>query len=663
MSRKKLVLIAITCLLCFACGSKTDVDFSIVPVKGSNEEYQYIDIAQNGKIVINPQFGKARIFRDGLALVKTSGKDGKWGYIDKKGKYIIAPTYDYAQDFNDGVAWVQQEDQPPMLIDKKGKMLLQIDSLTAAYPFNSGIAGINVYSQGKNLTMFIDKKGKSVVTTIAGEEVVPLIKDEFYLFQDKETKKWGYRNKNGETVINPQFDGAIPFFDGIAVVTIGNKLGAINKKGDIIINPQYDSLFYDSDGLFKTKIGKKWGWVNKKGEIIINPQFDAVICYCEGELAPVQMGSKWAYIDKKGQIIINPQFKHALPFNGDYAKVISKVNKDEKIGFINKKGDFVVQPLYDLEWDNFLDIYVFGINFLDLIYINFPAYERLKEKRKEWAKKAKEEALKKFIAVGGNALTDSRDGKTYRIVKIGTQIWMAENLDYAAEGSKCYDNESANCEIYGHLYNWNTAKKSCPSGWHLPSKNEWEVLDKAVGGQEVAGKNLKANSGWNYDGNGTDEFDFSALPGGHGNSDGGFFYVGGTGNWWSATDGGASLAYLRGINSSSNVDGGYNYKSNLFSVRCVQNHISIQNTNSAIPGSYPQTSERLLTDSDLQNLSKKDLRIMRNEIFARHGYIFQSDDLKAYFKNQNWYTPKYDDVNSMLTDIEARNIQFIKRYE
>ncbi|MCL2101240.1 MAG: YARHG domain-containing protein [Fibromonadales bacterium] len=74
-------------------------------------------------------------------------------------------------------------------------------------------------------------------------------------------------------------------------------------------------------------------------------------------------------------------------------------------------------------------------------------------------------------------------------------------------------------------------------------------------------------------------------------------------------------------------------------------------------------SSRLLTAVDLQNLSKKDLRIMRNEIFARHGYIFQTNDMKTYFKSQDWYIPKYNDVNSMLTDIEIKNIELIKRYE
>jgi hypothetical protein len=82
-----------------------------------------------------------------------------------------------------------------------------------------------------------------------------------------------------------------------------------------------------------------------------------------------------------------------------------------------------------------------------------------------------------------------------------------------------------------------------------------------------------------------------------------------------------------------------------------------------IPGIYPEGSIRQLIFSDIKGLTSWDLKIMRNEIYARHGYIFKTDDMKNYFFQQNWYNPKYNNVEPMLTAIEKKNINFIKSYE
>lgn len=84
---------------------------------------------------------------------------------------------------------------------------------------------------------------------------------------------------------------------------------------------------------------------------------------------------------------------------------------------------------------------------------------------------------------------------------------------------------------------------------------------------------------------------------------------------------------------------------------------------SASPGMYPQASERFLSRSDIANLNKYQLKIMRNEIFARHGYIFKTPEMKSYFSQQSWYHGQYNDVNSMLSGIEKRNIELIRKYE
>ena len=146
--------------------------------------------------------------------------------------------------------------------------------------------------------------------------------------------------------------------------------------------------------------------------------------------------------------------------------------------------------------------------------------------------------------------TDPRDGKEYKTVKLNWQTWLAENLNYNADGSKCYDNKPENCEKYGRLYNWETALKACPSGWHLPSMDEYKIF--AITG------------GYGY----------PALPGGLGLSDGGFRHIGNYGFWWMSQESNDDYAYSWGKklgNIPPNDSTGWttSHKSNLQSAHCI----------------------------------------------------------------------------------------------
>ncbi|MCL1956544.1 MAG: PEGA domain-containing protein, partial [Fibromonadales bacterium] len=170
------------------------------------------------------------------------------------------------------------------------------------------------------------------------------------------------------------------------------------------------------------------------------------------------------------------------------------------------------------------------------------------------------------VAPPASSLKDSRDNKTYKIVKIGNQTWMAENLNYNASGSECYGNKESNCQKYGRLYKWETAKSVCPNGWHLSNDAEWTMLINFVGTK--AGTKLKAKSGWNSNGNGMDTYGFAALPGGYGGSGGGFSDIGSSGFWWNILE---NYASYRSIDY--NNDNVFKYDNNgypLRSVRCVQ---------------------------------------------------------------------------------------------
>ena len=145
--------------------------------------------------------------------------------------------------------------------------------------------------------------------------------------------------------------------------------------------------------------------------------------------------------------------------------------------------------------------------------------------------------------------TDDRDNQSYRMVKIGNQTWMAENLNYqTSQGSWCYDNESRNCETYGRLYIWEEALHACPSGWHLPMDEEWKELEMYLGMSLMvadqqgvrgdAGGKLKETGmvHWKSPNNSaTDEVGFTALPGGIRGKTGAFYELGDQACFWSAT--------------------------------------------------------------------------------------------------------------------------------
>ena len=209
-----------------------------------------------------------------------------------------------------------------------------------------------------------------------------------------------------------------------------------------------------------------------------------------------------------------------------------------------------------------------------------------------------------------NGFTDPRDGNHYNTVKIGNQIWMAENLKYLPsvvgpgtgsqttpyyyvygyDGTNITDAKAtANYTTYGVLYNWSAAMNGaassttnpsgiqgvCPTGWHLPSDAEWTELTDYLGGTTIAGGKLKetGTTHWASPNTGaTNETGFTALPGGYRNNNGTFLDLGYYGSWWSATENNAATAWSRLMNfNSSIVFRNYYYNKELgFSVRCVR---------------------------------------------------------------------------------------------
>ncbi len=201
------------------------------------------------------------------------------------------------------------------------------------------------------------------------------------------------------------------------------------------------------------------------------------------------------------------------------------------------------------------------------------------ERRKRLSKKV--EKLSEYF-------TDSRDGKRYRTVKMGNMTWMAENLDYAPKSgnSWCIYNNVCYCGEYGRLYDWKTAKTACPSGWHLPSRDDWDSLAYAVGGKkfirdngtiswEDVTTNMKSEHGWDprFSVDWTDQYGFSALPNGHRDSKGDFspIYGDGRGQWWTTAESDSGKIVTRAVGYyGDNMDEYIVGKNEGWPVRCVR---------------------------------------------------------------------------------------------
>lgn len=172
-------------------------------------------------------------------------------------------------------------------------------------------------------------------------------------------------------------------------------------------------------------------------------------------------------------------------------------------------------------------------------------------------------------------MEDSRNGKVYKAICIpGSQCWMAENINYEMEGSYCYDDADSNCTVYGRLYTWESAKKVCPAGWHLPSKGEYDDFVEVTGEKFASGKALKAScdNGWRWSGCGSDSYGFTALPAGIRTAEGSYKNLYEWAFFWSDTEYDSESAYYMDL--SDNDDNAYVYhygKVAALSVRCVMN--------------------------------------------------------------------------------------------
>ena len=258
-------------------------------------------IDRQGNTAIEPQFSQAYGFSEGLAAVCV---DNKFGFIDKTGQMVIESQYDFALAFTEGVAFVEIGDRSH-IIDKKGTLLASLDE---------NVSDIEVFSCGL-----------AAVECALGEN----------------SWKYGFVDHSGKMVIEPVFDLALAFEDGVAlVVTEEGKSGFIDTDGHYIIEPQFDEAEFFCEGVAPVKKEDRWRFIDRNGTdvAILDDRFEYVYQLNE-ERATVKIGDKFGAIDKMGNVIIDAHFDRLNPFSEGlaYARV------GDTHGWINPFGSFVIQ--------------------------------------------------------------------------------------------------------------------------------------------------------------------------------------------------------------------------------------------------------------------------------------------------------------------------------
>jgi len=277
-----------------------------------NGKYGFMN--REGKIVIQPLFDKAYPFTDGLAAIL---KHDSWGFIDTMGRVVIEPEFVSVGLFSEGLATFEDKQNPGKkgYIDKVGHMVIK-PRFDAASNFRNGVARVGFATiKGKLLSWvadvglecdykFIDRTGKFVpeppplhyATGEAGERI-PFRKGELA----------GYLDTKGKVVIQPQFQLASEFSEGLACVCKEGAFGYIDPTGEWVIPPRFPHANDFSDGLAGVSFGDQgWAFIDRSGKVVIPGKFAWVYGGFRHGVAEVAFDGKRGYINKKGEWIWKP---------------------------------------------------------------------------------------------------------------------------------------------------------------------------------------------------------------------------------------------------------------------------------------------------------------------------------------------------------------------
>ncbi|MGK7889457.1 MAG: WG repeat-containing protein, partial [Leptolyngbyaceae cyanobacterium] len=273
-------------------------------------------INREGDIVITPQYDGADPFSEGLAPVQVGDR---WGYINTDGDMVIPPQFERAFTFFEGLAVVMQGEQYGY-INTEGEIAIAIE-----FPIDFRSLPLDV----TDLEQFFPILSHGINTNFS--DGLALIRSATNLGY-----QYGYINTEGEMAINPQFDYAWPFHEGLALVRVDERYGYINTEGEMAINPQFDYAWPFSGGLALVAKNDTASFINTTGEIAIPGQFNFAWPFFGG-MTLVGVGDRQNYIDSAGNVVwetLSPPLSHRKAMQSEARSYIGSMNRGQQAYYL-----------------------------------------------------------------------------------------------------------------------------------------------------------------------------------------------------------------------------------------------------------------------------------------------------------------------------------------
>lgn len=315
--------------------------FNGVSHADGNAHCLYSIINKRNPIIVFPRYDNISRFSEGLAPFKTNDK---WGYLDRNGAVHIKPQFEYAFPFSDGLAKVTIKEKDSLrdgFIDHKGGFVVK-PVFTRAHSFYQGRAFVYIDKlipvDSKDISQNLERQCIEVIATIDKKGELIDTGDERHYYRSVNSfreglavacafnNKYGYIDIDGRTRIAPVFDNAEDFREGLAVVRINNKYGYIDIRGKTRIQCRFERAEGFHNGLAAVNIGGS-----------VDQSYDHRWEYtCD-------YGGKWGFINKNGEFLVNPIYQAVLPFNEHLASVAM----NNKWGYIDSGGTVTIDFQFD----------------------------------------------------------------------------------------------------------------------------------------------------------------------------------------------------------------------------------------------------------------------------------------------------------------------------